>query len=73
MSVYLKCKMKHKGTDHTEFMFNIEVYKATCISESLESRKIMNCIVLSIILNYIICRIKLWLHSVLYMNASTKP
>ena len=35
------------------------------MSNSLENCKIMNCIALSIILNYLICIIKLWMSFVL--------
>ena len=42
--------------------YNFKVYKA--ISDSLETYKIINCIVFSIILNYLIPIIKLWMGSV---------
>ena len=43
------------------------MYKA--ISDSLENRKMMNCIVLSIIiLNYLICKIKFWMSYIYARN-----
>ena len=59
---------------HNIAHFETFVYVYKAIYDSLENRKIIHCIVLSIILDYLICIMKFWMDSVSWkkFNKSVK-